>query len=90
MWFCREDADLSKKNPRENFLARQRGIPRSRQVQTPFRYFNSSPEIIRLAAMLYIRYPLSLREGEDMLFEGGIDICHETVRLWRSRLGLRV
>ena len=49
-----------------------------------FRYFNSSPEIIRLTAMLYIRCPLSLRQVEDILFERGIDICHEheTVRVW--------
>jgi putative transposase len=32
--------------------------------------------------MLYIRFPLSLRNVEDLLFEHGIDICHETVRHW--------
>ena len=53
----------------------------------PFRYFNSSPEIIRLAIMIYIRYPLSLRQVEDLLSERGIDICHETVRLWWNRFG---
>ena len=35
--------------------------------KTPFRYFNSSPEVIRMAVMLYIRYPLSLRNVEDLL-----------------------
>ena len=49
-------------------------------MQNPFRYFNSSPEVIRLTVMMYIRYPLSLRQVEDLLFERGIDICHETVR----------
>jgi transposase-like protein len=34
-----------------------------------------------------IRYPLSLRQVEDLLFERGIDICHETVRLWWNRFG---
>ena len=52
-----------------------------------FRYFNRSPEVIRLAVMLYIRYPLSLRQVEDLLFERGIDICHETVRFWWNRFG---
>jgi len=47
-------------------------------MRNPFRYFNSSPEVIRLAVMMYIRYPLSLRQVEDLLFERGIDICHET------------
>ena len=56
-------------------------------MQNPFRYFNSSPEVIRLAVMMYIRYTLSLRQVEDLLFERGIDICHETVRFWRNRFG---
>jgi putative transposase len=58
-------------------------------MRNPFRYFNSSPEVIRLTVMLYIRYPLSLRQVEDLLFERGIDICHETVRLWWNRFGPR-
>ena len=37
--------------------------------------------------MMYVRYPLSLRNVEDLLFERGIDICHETVRLWWNRFG---
>jgi len=56
-------------------------------MRNPFRYFNSSPDVIRLTVMLYIRYPLSLRQVEDILFERGIDICHETVRLWWNRFG---
>jgi len=53
----------------------------------PFRWFDSSPEVIRLVVMMYVRYPLSLRNVEDLLFERGIDICHETVRPWWSRFG---
>ena len=56
-------------------------------MRNPFRYFNNSPEVIRLTVMMYIRYPLSLRQVEDLLFERGIDICHETVRLWWNRFG---
>jgi putative transposase len=56
-------------------------------MKNPFRYFNSSPEITRLAVMMYVRYPLSLRQVEDLLFERGIDISHETVRFWWSRFG---
>jgi len=56
-------------------------------MRNPFRYFNSSPEVIRLVVMMYIRYPLSLRQVEDLLFERGIDICHETVRFWWNRFG---
>jgi putative transposase len=54
-------------------------------MKNPFRYFNSSPEVIRLTVMMYIRYPLSLRQVEDLLFERGI--CHETVRFWWNRFG---
>lgn len=54
-------------------------------MQNPFRYFNSSPKVIRLAVILYIRFPLSLRQVEDMLFERGIDISHVTIRFWWNR-----
>ncbi len=52
-----------------------------------FKYFKTSPEIIRLAVMLYIRFPLSLRNVEDLLHERGIEVSHETVRYWWSRFG---
>jgi putative transposase len=54
---------------------------------SPFKYFKMSPEIIRLAVVMYIRFPLSLRNVEDLLHERGIDICHETVRFWWHRFG---
>ena len=53
----------------------------------PFKGFQSSPEIIRLAVMLYIRFPLSLRNVEDLLHERGVEISHETVRFWWRRFG---
>jgi len=67
---------------------RQGGLrPSHRKPASPFRYFNSSPKIIRLIVMMYARYALSLRNVEDLLFELGIDICHETVRHWWNRFG---
>lgn len=68
-----------------NGIVRVNRLERSRG--NPFRYFNSSPEVIRLTVMMYIRYPLSLRQVEDLLFERGFDICHETVRFWWNRFG---
>ena len=56
-------------------------------MKNPFRYFDSSPEVIRLVVMMYVRFPLSLRNVEDLLAERGIDICHETVRQWWNRFG---
>ena len=52
-----------------------------------FKYFKTGPEVIRLAVMLYIRFPLSLRNVEDLLHERGIDISHETVRYCWNRFG---
>lgn len=49
---------------------------------SPFCRFNSPSEVIRLVVMMYVRFPLSLRNVEDLLFERGIDVCHETVRMW--------
>ncbi len=56
-------------------------------MKNPFRYFKASPEIIRLAVMMYIGFPLSLRQAEDLRHERGIDICYETVRFWWNRFG---
>ena len=56
-------------------------------MSNPFRYFNSSPEVARLVVMMYVRYPLSWRNVEDLLAERGIDISHETVRFWWNRFG---
>ena len=54
---------------------------------SPFRYFKTNPGIIRLAVMLHIRFPLSLRNVEDLLHERGIETSHETVRYWWNRFG---
>jgi transposase-like protein len=55
--------------------------------RSPFKYFKTSPEIIRLAVMLYVQFPLSLRNVEDLLHERGIEVSHETVRFWWQRFG---
>ena len=56
-------------------------------TKTPFRYFKTSPEIIRLAVMMYVRFPLSLRNVEDLLHERGVEVSHESVRYWWNRFG---
>ena len=62
-------------------------MPRPRKPAHPSRYFHSSPEVIRRVLLMSVRFPLSLRNVEDLLFERGIDICHETVRLLASTSG---
>ena len=56
-------------------------------MRNPFHFFKTSPDIIRLAVMMYIRFPLSLRQVEDLLHERGIDISYETARAWWNRFG---
>ena len=46
-------------------------------MSDPFRYFNSSPEVIRLVVMMYVKYPLSLRNVED----GDVYRVRELLRL---------
>ena len=58
-------------------------------MRNPFRYFKTSPAAIRLAVMMYVWFPLSLRQVEDLLHERGVFISHETVRAWWSRFGPR-
>ena len=60
---------------------------RERMSTNPFRYFKTSPEVIQLAVMTYVRSPLSLRNVEDLLHERGIELSHETVRYWWNRFG---
>jgi putative transposase len=57
-------------------------------AKNPFRYFKTSREIIQLGVLMYVRFPLSLRIVEDLLHERGIDVCHESVRLWVDRFGM--
>jgi putative transposase len=40
-----------------------------------------------MAVMLYVRFPLPLWNVEDLLYERGIDVSHETVRYWWNRFG---
>jgi putative transposase len=54
---------------------------------SPFGCFRASPEVICLAVMMYVRFPLSLRNVKDFLHERGIDVSYETVRFWRHRFG---
>lgn len=52
-----------------------------------FKRHRFPPDVIRYAVWLYYRFTLSLRDGEDLLAERGIDLCHETVRCWANKSG---
>jgi putative transposase len=55
--------------------------------RSPFRCFKTGLEVIRLAVMMYIRFPLSLRNVEDLLHERVIEISHKAVRFWWNSFG---
>ena len=60
-------------------------LPCSAAISVP--PLNSFPEMIRLVVMMYVRFPLSLRNVVGLLFERGIGICHEPVWSWWNRFG---
>lgn len=53
----------------------------------PFRYFKTSREVIQLAVLMYVPYPLSLRNVEVLLLERGIEVSHESIMFWEERFG---
>ena len=71
----------------QNSLNGQSPFRRRPRTRIPFRNIKSSPKIIRLAVTMYVRFPLSLRQVEDLLHERGMDISYETVRTWWNRFG---
>ena len=72
---------------REKPLFRVRPLSWPDWMRNPYRYFKASPVIIQLAVMMYVRYPLSLRQVEDLLHERGIDVSYEAIRFWWNRFG---
>ena len=49
--------------------------------------FKGIPEIARLKVMLFVGYPLSLRNVEDLLQVWGIEVGHQTMRYWWNKFG---
>lgn len=56
-------------------------------VRRLFKGFKISLEIIRLAVMLYLRFPHSLWNMDDLLHERGADVVQEVVRFWCHKFG---
>lgn len=55
-------------------------MPRPRKRASPFHYFNSSPEVIQLGILMYVRFPLLSRNVGDLLFDRGLRVMH--LSLW--------
>ncbi len=55
--------------------------------KNPFRYFKTSHEVIQFAIMMCVRFQPSLHDVEDLRHERGVDVCHESIRLWVDHEG---
>ncbi|MEY9997660.1 putative transposase [Streptomyces sp. V4I8] len=52
-----------------------------------YKGFRFPPEVIAHAVWLYHRFRLSLRDVEELLFERGVQVSYEAIRLWCERFG---
>jgi len=52
-----------------------------------YKGFRFPVEIISHGVWLYHRFPLSLREVQEMMMERGVVVSHETVRQWCAKFG---
>ena len=68
----------------QNWLTAETAARRLGSMSSPcnFQSFKTWPDNIRLAVMMYVRYPLSLWNVEHPLNQRGIAITHETGRFW--------
>jgi len=61
-------------------------------IEEPFTRYHRHrfpAEIIAHAVWLYYRFPLSLRDVEDLLAERGIKVSFQTVSEWVVKFGLK-
>ncbi|TAA48883.1 IS6 family transposase [Shinella sp. JR1-6] len=59
------------------------------EVSAHYKRHRFPAEIIAHAVWLYYRFPLSLRDVEDLLAERGIDVSFQTVAEWATKFGLK-
>ena len=52
-----------------------------------YKRYRFPPEITQYAVWLYFRFNLSHRDIEDLLAQRGINVTHESIRLWCNKFG---
>ena len=57
------------------------------ESREPPKGYRFARTIISYAVYLYHRFLLSYRDVQELLFERGIDVSHETVRVWCAKFG---
>ena len=72
-------------------VVRRTALAASRRVEprasSPFRGSRSSPEVIRLVMMLYLRHPRWLADVKRLLAARGIVLSYDTLCHWGNRFG---
>ena len=53
----------------------------------PYKRYRFPPEIIQFVGWLYYRFTISHRDIEDLLAQRGIEVSHESIRLWCNKFG---
>src|SRR5215213_9811576 len=56
-------------------------------TKSPYAGYRFPPEVISHAVWLSFRFPLSLRNVDEILAARGIVVSHETVRQWARKFG---
>src|SRR3954451_20084960 len=56
-------------------------------AKSPYAGYRFPGEVISHAVWLYFRFPLSLRNVDEILAARGIAVSHETVRQWARTFG---
>lgn len=62
------------------------GVPRGEQVAV-YKGHRYPAEVISHCVWLYHRFPLSLREVEELMLGRGVVVSYETVRRWCGKFG---
>jgi putative transposase len=55
--------------------------------QISYRCHHFPPLVIQHAVWLYLRFTLSYRDVDDLLFERGLDLSYETIHRWVLKFG---
>ena len=56
-------------------------------ADSSYKGFRYPKEIISHSVWLYHRFTLSLRDVQELMFERGVVVSHETIRQWCAKFG---
>ena len=63
------------------------GMIRAKSASPSYKGHRYPVEIISHCVWLYLRFPLSFREVEELMLERGVVVSYETIRRWCAKFG---